>query len=1229
MANNPIKYSDLVSPDSSISDLIKQLGDLNETFTTTLQGIKREANGLSNALRNVSGATSGGAATIRKAASDTDKLAKAYKDLDYAYSDTAKKIADLKVVQTEKNRVTKLEAQLNSSVAGSYNALSAQYSLNKIRINQMTEAERKDAEAKTGLITQTRQLYEQMKRLQEETGKHQLNVGNYADAGKAMANFGTSIDGAISQTQLLSTSMLALGKNGTTSLGALSALSGGVKALGASFTALLSNPAFLAVAGIAGVGAGFKAIYDYNAGIQEATRLTQEFTGKTGDDMKNFRTEVQGLADAFGKDFKEVLSTTDTLAVNMGISWDEALSVIKDGFIAGADANGTFLSQVSEYAPAFHEAGLSAQEFTAIVTQTKSGIFGEKGLAAMQQALIRLRKMTPAAQEAIDAIGLSSEEIMTGLTDGSKTTFEVIQEISARLKELPPNSQAVGEVLQEVFGRQGPKAGLEMIKSFADLKTNLGEVKEETGVLGELQEEVLQSQTELDKQIAAVFDKTGGGFETLQAKGKIFINDVLSGILKFIVNIANGIIELDNKTLIFRGLWISMKAVFKTTFSVLTNLLSGLFNILNGIGNILIGILTLSVSDIKTGWQQATVAFEKMFTNIFDDAVDTIKDTADDISKITEQIEPIKLELETQTTTTNNEIAQTTTEGATAEELERQRREREAANAKAQAAAEKAAREREKEAERQRREQEKAYQTNLKARRAYEDAVLALSEDEWQRQKQATIYQYTRQIQDLQHQLDTELNLTKEGRDAIRAQIIVAQQRLTDDYLKIERNRQIQQLQVQSETIKLRLQAVQEGSAEELQLLKQQVENERAIALLRNAQLPKSQQQSESDINAAFDTQLAGVIDTYRQGMLKVFDIQQELEASEFELLRNSEYRKTQFRLQQERARLVKILKLNETASKQLSDAEVQTIKNTIAKIDQQLGTLGGKRDLYDLVGLNLDEGQKEAIDEALSYATEAVNTYMNAYVEAANKKVEAADKEVDSAKSALDAEIEARANGYANNVLMAQKELDNAKKNQQKALKEQQKAQRAQAAVQTIEQIGNLVTATSMIWSQLGFPWAIPAIGVMWASFAAAKIKAAQVTKTQSETYGEGTVELLSGGSHQSGNDVDLGTKADGTRRRAEGGEFFAVINKRNSRKFRHEIPAVINSLNDGSFAQKYLDTYKGGRGIVLNVDGRADLRDLSADVREIKEQNKRRYYTAGGNVVEVYKNLKRTYKR
>jgi hypothetical protein len=271
-----------------------------------------------------------------------------------------------------------------------------------------------------------------------------------------------------------------------------------------------------------------------------------------------------------------------------------------------------------------------------------------------------------------------------------------------------------------------------------------------------------------------------------------------------------------------------------------------------------------------------------------------------------------------------------------------------------------------------------------------------------------------------------------------------------------------------------------------------------------------------------------------------------------------------------------------------------------------------------------------------MQYALDALNTITQARIEAANAAVEQANKEVDAAQSALDAELEARANGYASNVVQSQKELDLAKKNQEKALKEQQRAQKQQQAIDSVVQASSLITASANLWSTfskipiVGPSLAIAAISMMWGSFALAKIKAAQMTKQSSEEYGEGTVELLEGGSHQSGNDIDLGTKPDGTKRRAEGGEFFAVINKRNSRRFRKIIPDVINSLNNGTFAHKYLNSY-GGDMLQLNVSSdRPDIRSLQEDVHEIREQNSRRTHVDGdGNTIENYKNLTRKIKR
>lgn len=1209
--NNPIKYSDLVSPDSSITDLIKQLDELSDTYTNALKNIKAEAIQLAAVLQKVSGATEDGRNTTKKAADDAERLARAQRDLSFAESENAKKLAELKLAQQEANQINKLVVKINQSAEGSYNKLSAQYSLNKIYLNNMTKAERENTEEGRKLVAQTRDMYEEMKRLQEATGKYQLNVGNYTEASNAIIAYGDKLKQTLGLNNSFGESLLALGRGGAESKGVFTAMGDGAKALGKTLLGLLSNPVFLSIAGITAAGAAFKWWYDYNAGLVEATRLTQQFTGKSGDDLKVFRNEVQAVADSFGADFRETLIATNALSKQFGISTNEALELVKDGFVSGADANGEFLDTLKEYPAYFKEAGISADQFVAIVAETnKMGIFSDKGVDAIKEANLRLREMTTATAAALDGIGISSEQVQKDLQTGTKTTFDVIQEVSAKLAELPDNAATVGTAIADIFGGPGEDAGLQYLRTLKDISTNMDDVKGKAGVLAQLQEEQLQSQIELQNALSGLFDATGGNFETLTTKAKVFVTQGLTAIIKGVINVINYFIELYNESVLIRAIWNGIVAGFKTAFDSLGNLFGFFIDIVKATGTALKGAFTLNFDDVKKGLAEYAAAYGNLVKAQVKDMTENFKEELEGMQK---KIKPLTIPVSAGDVPTPKTDKPVTTQNPTIARGRNKAR---------------------KTAGQQTKQIEAAYRKNLEATRKLQDAQLQLESDEWAKRRKQTQYQYSRQIEDLQHQLQTEKDLSETGREAINATITALEQQQTKALLKIEQERQLQELALQKNGIELRLQAVKQGSEQERQLRMQLVENERQTALLQNEQKPTGQQQDAGVISAGFDVKKSAIADEYLQAQLKMFEQQQELAQSEFDLLRNSEARKTQYRLRAEKERLQKVLELNEQAANKLSDVEVRTIQNTIKKINQEIEQSKGEErgtDIYGLFGLNLDEDQKEAINTSMQYALDALNTFTAARIAAADAAVEQADKEVDSAQSALNAELEARANGYANNVVMAQKELDMAKRNQEKALKEQQKAQKQQAAIQTLQQIGDMVTATAMIWSQLGFPFAIPAIAVMWASFAAAKIKAAQMSKAAggSESYGDGTVELLAGGSHQSGDDVDLGTKPDGRRRRAEGGEFFAVFNKRNSRRYRRLIPDVVRALNNGSFEKKYMNAYSGANGMTINVAGdNPDLRELQNDVREIKEMNRRRYIPTADGTIELYKNLRRKIK-
>ena len=268
-------------------------------------------------------------------------------------------------------------------------------------------------------------------------------------------------------------------------------------------------------------------------------------------------------------------------------------------------------------------------------------------------------------------------------------------------------------------------------------------------------------------------------------------------------------------------------------------------------------------------------------------------------------------------------------------------------------------------------------------------------------------------------------------------------------------------------------------------------------------------------------------------------------------------------------------------------------------------------------------------IDKAMLQSLGYMKDWMETRVKMAEIAVESAKKEQDAAKTLLEYELEARANGFANNVSYARKEYEEKRKLTKKAAQDAQELARIQRAIDTAQQIQSLITATANIWSAegkkgaAGIPLALAAIGAMWISFGAAKIRAEQLANAQTEQYGEGMSEYLNyGGSHASGHDIDFGRKPDGTRRRVERGEMIGVINKRNVNKYGVErVSDIISSLNHGTFEQSYGNAFGGN----ITIPQGADLHKLEKGVSDLVEQGGQKVVNIGGKTIMYYKNTKK----
>ena len=379
-----------------------------------------------------------------------------------------------------------------------------------------------------------------IKRNSDRYTQQKMTIGSYKEEVKAawmelnhlndsMGSFGI-ISGSFGD------SLQSLGNAGSV----LEGLSG--------FGKIFQNKWLLGLGAVGAAGAGIGWWVNYNNGLTEATRLTQQFTEKSGEDLKAYRTEVQAIADFYGKDFKEVLIGANAVSKQFGISAEESLKLIQDGFIAGADANGEFLDTLREYPAYFKEAGISAETFIAITAQAaKSGIYSDKGVDVIKEGNLRIREMTTATAAALEGIGISADEVQEQLKSGQKTTFDIIKMVSERLNELPDSASVVGTALADIFGGPGEDAGLQYIRTLKDIKTNLGDVKAETGELGKAQEDMIESQKLLSKELALLFDATGGSFETMSAKIKSSIASMTADLLSFVRRGIESVEELSER----------------------------------------------------------------------------------------------------------------------------------------------------------------------------------------------------------------------------------------------------------------------------------------------------------------------------------------------------------------------------------------------------------------------------------------------------------------------------------------------------------------------------------------------------------------------------------------------------------------------------------------------------------------------------------------------------------
>lgn len=261
----------------------------------------------------------------------------------------------------------------------------------------------------------------------------------------------------------------------------------------------------LAVA--AAVFAGItKAVQALNEEIEKTVKLQNQIAAVfkvSGDELDQYTARTNALISTYDDlNQEDLILSLNAVTKEFGITANEAFDLIEQGIAGGSNVSGEFLSILREYPTQLKAIGLNAEEsFKFINATVTEGIYADKGVDAVKEALLKLREMTPASKEALIALGFTSEEIQRKINDGSIASFDFLQQVSQKMVENGEQAQVTGQAFADIFGGAGEDAGFRFIELLSDENILLGDVESTQSQLTTSQLEYAKSLETLKLQL--------------------------------------------------------------------------------------------------------------------------------------------------------------------------------------------------------------------------------------------------------------------------------------------------------------------------------------------------------------------------------------------------------------------------------------------------------------------------------------------------------------------------------------------------------------------------------------------------------------------------------------------------------------------------------------------------------------------------------------------------------
>lgn len=203
-------------------------------------------------------------------------------------------------------------------------------------------------------------------------------------------------------------------------------------------------------------------------------------------DLSKITQQAMSISQTFDEDVGAISRSADMLMKQYGISSEEAMDKITWGFQNNLNYSGEFLDSLSEYSVYANEFGMNVDQMMSMLqTGYENGAFQlDKVGDSIKESFLRLSDMGKGEQEAIKALGLSADTIMSQINAGGESASKAYEQVNMALASTKDETER-NALMVALYGTQAEDVGMKVIEAMGGASNLIGDTTGKAQALNE------------------------------------------------------------------------------------------------------------------------------------------------------------------------------------------------------------------------------------------------------------------------------------------------------------------------------------------------------------------------------------------------------------------------------------------------------------------------------------------------------------------------------------------------------------------------------------------------------------------------------------------------------------------------------------------------------------------------------------------------------------------------